>query len=234
MRIPLFLSLTFALAGRCLAKDDDDPDSKVEPGCQPHRWSWDDEPELASLFMEPDVELRAAVEIKPGDVNCRRWDQTTDNVGYWTCNELATKHGLDLDKFWELNPALAPSCEAIKPATEYCVRGFIEPLRAMDGNCGPQNKNATCIGSGHGQCCNAETWKCGETENDCSIGVCYEGLCPGHKVYTTDGNCGYAHGYSLCGGKWGDCCSFSEGKCGTGPEYCGQGKCQSGNCTTSA
>lgn len=108
-------------------------------------------------------------------------------------------------------------------------RTVIEPLRAYDGNCGPQYKNATCIGVDFGQCCNSETWRCGETEHDCSIGVCYEGLCPGHKVYTTDGNCGESHSYSLCGGKWGDCCSL-ESRCGTGPEFCGQGKCQSGNC----
>lgn len=40
----------------------------------------------------------------------------------------------------------------------------IEPLRSTDGFCGPDHKNATCIGSDFGQCCNAETWKCGQTE----------------------------------------------------------------------
>jgi hypothetical protein len=62
-----------------------------------------------------------------------------------------------------------------------------------------------------------------------SAGVCYEGLCPGHKVYTTDGNCGYAYDFSSCAGKWGDCCNL-EGRCGTGEDFCGKGKCQLGNC----
>lgn len=66
--------------------------------------------------------------------------------------------------------------------------------------------------------------------NDCSAGVCYEGLCPGHKIYTTDGNCGLDYGYASCAGKWGDCCSL-KGRCGKGADFCGDGKCQLGNCT---
>ncbi|TKW50655.1 hypothetical protein CTA1_12995 [Colletotrichum tanaceti] len=33
-----------------------------------------------------------------------------------------------------------------------------------------------------------------------------------------------------CAGKWGDCCSM-DGECGSGPDFCGTGKCQMGNCT---
>ncbi|KAL6858211.1 hypothetical protein ACO1O0_005667 [Amphichorda felina] len=65
---------------------------------------------------------------------------------------------------------------------------------------------------------------------DCTDGTCYEGACPGHKTYTTDGTCGYQNANRLCAGIWGDCCSF-DGECGSGPDYCSQGKCQSGNCT---
>lgn len=104
-------------------------------------------------------------------------------------------------------------------------------LRSTDGSCGPNHKNATCLGTDFGQCCNAETWRCGGTEHDCAPGVCYEGFCAGHTVYTTDGTCGYDYDYSQCAGKWGDCCSFQEGRCGTGPDFCGEGRCQSGNCT---
>ena len=39
----------------------------------------------------------------------------------------------------------------------------VEPLRAYDGMCGPQNKNATCVGTDK-QCCNKKTWTCGDSE----------------------------------------------------------------------
>ncbi|KAI0418175.1 hypothetical protein F5X98DRAFT_122062 [Xylaria grammica] len=41
---------------------------------------------------------------------------------------------------------------------------------------------------------------------------------------------GYQHGKRRCAGKWGDCGNM-DGKCGTGTDFCGWGKCQSGNCT---
>lgn len=128
MRTPLSLVLATALAGLSLAQDDD-PDAYVEPGCANHRWSWDDEPNLgetaiASPLPENGFRWRpAVVDIKPGDINCRRWDQTPSNVGYWTCNDLATTNDITLDKFWELNPGLSPDCEGIKPGALYCVRG---------------------------------------------------------------------------------------------------------------
>lgn len=48
--------------------------------------------------------------------------------------------------------------------------------------------------------------------------------------YSLDGKCGTQHDNKLCGGKWGDCCN-AAGQCGTGADFCGVGKCQSGNCT---
>jgi len=36
-----------------------------------------------------------------------------------------------------------------------------KPL-ATDGLCGPKHNNATCKGT-EKQCCNSETWKCGNT-----------------------------------------------------------------------
>ncbi|KAK4203019.1 hypothetical protein QBC40DRAFT_262788 [Triangularia verruculosa] len=210
--------------------------------CVPWTWTWNlrraaaATPTVAELGATPMPEptvvpyARKDAEPQPGEVNCRNWGQTYDNVGYWSCSQLATEFGITIEKFWELNPELAPDCEGVQPNTEYCVAGFIEPVRAVDGRCGPDYKNATCIGTEFGQCCNSETWKCGDTEHDCSLGVCYEGQCPGHKIYTTDGNCGYKFNFSQCAGKWGPCCNL-EGRCGTGLDFCGEGKCQSGNCT---
>jgi hypothetical protein len=66
-----------------------------------------------------------------------------------------------------------------------------EPLRAYNGLCGPDNGNATCVGTDK-QCCNKNTWICGDTlyvpefpgwicadvqiSDDCAIN-CYEGNC---------------------------------------------------------
>jgi hypothetical protein len=61
--------------------------------------------------------------VKPGEINCRNWGETYDGVGYWSCNQLAQDYGITIEKFWELNPKLAPDCEGVKEYTQYCVAG---------------------------------------------------------------------------------------------------------------
>lgn len=65
---------------------------------------------------------------------------------------------------------------------------------------------------------------------DCQEGTCYEGACHGADEYAIDGKCGTQHGNLKCGGRWGSCCS-NDGVCGSTADFCGIGKCQSGNCT---
>jgi len=69
----------------------------------------------------------------------------------------------------------------------------------------------------------------GGTEADCAPGTCYEGACPGDRIWSTDGTCGTSYGGRHCAGVWGDCCSLS-GECGTGAGYCDTGNCYSGEC----
>ncbi|KAL7628811.1 hypothetical protein AAE478_000326 [Parahypoxylon ruwenzoriense] len=170
-----------------------------------------------------------------GEIICRYDTTTGPDVNYYTCTQIADKYGISFEKLRDLNPVLDKDCKAIKPNTTYCVAGSAyevhEPLRAWDGLCGPQHDNATCIGTTK-QCCNAETWQCGDTQEDCEAGTCYEGACASATEYnyTLDGNCGPKYGDQKCGGKWGDCCNFG-GVCGTGPDFCHDGKCESGNCT---
>lgn len=107
----------------------------------------------------------------------------------------------------------------------------VEPVRTTDDTCGPPHNNATCLGHRQGkQCCNAQTWTCGNTTADCEPGTCYSGACLGDDIWSTDGTCGYQHGNRRCAGRWGDCCSM-DGTCGTGDDFCGVDCCQSGNCT---
>ncbi|KXH55457.1 hypothetical protein CSAL01_12428 [Colletotrichum salicis] len=100
--------------------------------------------------------------VNPGEVNCRYWTDTPKDVSYYTCSELALRYDLSNDLFFTLNPSLGRDCGNIKPQSEYYVSGFIEPVRAVDGFCGPRHKNATCLGTNK-QCCNSETWTCGDS-----------------------------------------------------------------------
>ncbi|KAH8715257.1 GPI-anchored CFEM domain protein [Beauveria bassiana] len=179
-----------------------------------------------SVSMSP---LLSGGDITAGEVNCRYSASTKGmDINYYSCMALATKYGISIEKFFQLNPALHPDCGNIQGDTDYCVDGFIEPVRATNGLCGPANGNATCLGTEF-QCCNARTWRCGNSQADCADGTCYEGACAGDAVFTTNGECGRQHGYKQCVGIWGDCCN-AEGKCGTGESFCGYGKCQLGNC----
>ncbi|KAH8668656.1 hypothetical protein BX600DRAFT_538677 [Xylariales sp. PMI_506] len=166
--------------------------------------------------------------IKPGDINCRWFGDTYEEVDSSTCQSLATRDRITLETFFILNPTLRKDCGNVKPNWRYCTAGFIEPLRAFDGLCGPPNNDATCVGTA-AQCCNAHTFTCGESIHDCTPGSCYEGVCYGDKIYSTDGTCGYQHGNRFCAGIWGDCCN-TDGKCGTGADFCGLDVCQSGRC----
>ncbi|KAH7115442.1 hypothetical protein B0J13DRAFT_459720 [Dactylonectria estremocensis] len=98
--------------------------------------------------------------LRPGDINCRLSTVTEPQVNSTTCAFLANKYHTTVDTFLDLNPGL--DCDSIEPDTRYCVEGFHEPLRASNGLCGPNNGNATCVGTDK-QCCNKITWKCGDT-----------------------------------------------------------------------
>ncbi|KAF6837098.1 hypothetical protein CMUS01_05151, partial [Colletotrichum musicola] len=196
--------------------------------CQPYTWN-----SLARLAAvddaaDPVPTEGASIDVQPGDINCRYWADTPEDVSYFTCTELATRYEITNDQFFLLNPELSKDCSDIKPQAEYCVDGFIEPVRALEGLCGPKNNNATCIGTDK-QCCNSETWTCGDTAEDCAPGTCYEGDCVGDTVYSTDGTCGPNHGRRVCAGRWGTCCN-NDGRCGSGDDFCGLFNCQDGDC----
>ncbi|KAH6692832.1 hypothetical protein BKA61DRAFT_637637 [Leptodontidium sp. MPI-SDFR-AT-0119] len=166
--------------------------------------------------------------VTAGQVNCRYSSTTDSEVNYYTCTTLSQFYKISTQVFFTLNPGLALDCSNIQPNTPYCVSGFLEPLRSTSGLCGPKNNNATCLGTDF-QCCNSQTWTCGNSTQDCAAGTCYEGACAGDTVWSTDGTCGEQFGDRSCAGIWGDCCNF-DGKCGTGASFCGADKCQSGNC----
>lgn len=124
--------------------------------------------------------------VTVGEINCRYSALTGNDVNYYTCTQLADKYDISNEAFFKINPKLLPDCSNIQPDTLYCVRGckfgltrqlhqtlvsllmscfatVVEPLRSKDGFCGPHHDNATCLGTAK-QCCNAETWTCGDLE----------------------------------------------------------------------
>ncbi|KAH7035345.1 uncharacterized protein B0I36DRAFT_360730 [Microdochium trichocladiopsis] len=153
--------------------------------------------------------------LNAGEISCRYTANTYDTeLDCCTCAKLAKRYGISVDLFFQLNPGVNKECNNLRHNTEYCVRGFIEPGTSFP-------------------CCNSNTFTCGDSvEEDCAPGICYEGLCYGDKIWSTTGDCGKQHGYKKCAGKWGDCCN-AQGRCGTGPDFCGIGNCQLGDCNLS-
>lgn len=91
-------------------------------------WRWDakgnDVPGSATgTWANKPTRLPRPASIGAGDINCRYDARTYDEVGPDTCARLAERYGIALDKFYVLNPQLAPDCRGIAPNTEYCVRG---------------------------------------------------------------------------------------------------------------
>ncbi|KAK1703501.1 hypothetical protein BDP67DRAFT_549741 [Colletotrichum lupini] len=177
--------------------------------CQPYTWDSLSQMRIAAADDDSGPTEGTLIIVNPGEVNCRYWTDTPKDVSYYTCSELAQRYDMPSDLFFTLNPSLDRDCGNIKPQTEYCVSGFIEPIRA--------------------QCCNSETWTCGDSTEDCAPGTCYEGDCVGDTVYSTDGTCGQDYGFRVCAGRWGSCCSL-DGRCGTGDAFCGLFACPDGDC----
>ncbi|KAM7195858.1 hypothetical protein V8F33_006507 [Rhypophila sp. PSN 637] len=199
MQLPTFITSLVLTAAVVLAADE----------CQPVTWGKRD--------------------AASGEIVCRYWVTTPATVNYYTCTELCDKYFQTVDTFFTLNSQLKTDCSNIAPKTNYCMKGFVQPVISTDGFCGPQHKNASCLGTDYGQCCNSQTWRCGNSTADCAPGTCYTGVCHGGDEYSLDGLCGKQHKNLLCAGKWGECCN-NAGVCGNGSSFCGVGKCQSGNC----
>lgn len=71
---------------------------------------------------------------------------------------------------------------------------------------------------------------------DCTPSLCYKGAgnCFLRVIVSTNGICGLVkdrHTLRVCG-EWGDCCNL-QNRCGSGPDFCGKGVCQAGECTHS-
>lgn len=89
--------------------------------CQPYRW--DSDSMRVRAISSKDKNKGATITVEPGEVNCRYWAATSDEVSYYTCTQLASRYDLHNHVFFSLNPALEKDCSNIEPQTEYCVAG---------------------------------------------------------------------------------------------------------------
>ncbi|KAK4243853.1 hypothetical protein C7999DRAFT_44412 [Corynascus novoguineensis] len=193
--------------------------------CQPYRWGSSGLKMRQDDPADPLPTQGTPIPVTVGEINCRYWTTTPAEVNYYTCSRMTQRYDISNDVLFNLNSSLARDCSNVEPETAYCVRGS---LRAFDGKYGRPNNNATCLGTDK-QCCNSQTWTCGDSEADCAPGRCYEGACDGDLIYSTDRTCGQEYGSRSYAGRWGDCCSI-DGRCSTGPAHCGLFTCQEGDC----
>jgi hypothetical protein len=61
--------------------------------------------------------------VAVGEINCRYWTTTPDEVNHDTCSQMARRYKITNDKLFKLNPSLAPDCSNVQPKTDYCVKG---------------------------------------------------------------------------------------------------------------
>jgi hypothetical protein len=61
--------------------------------------------------------------IEPGDINCRYYGRTYDDVNRYTSYQLAQKYEITIEHFFVLNPGLRRDCPDMLPNVYYCVAG---------------------------------------------------------------------------------------------------------------
>lgn len=98
--------------------------------CKPHTWSDEGVSGATAAVAKPytpkttpAVPRIDGANIQPGQINCRYWGQTHEDVDSNSCLNLAKYYGIKIEKFFMLNPILDPDCGNIRPDTEYCTAG---------------------------------------------------------------------------------------------------------------
>ncbi|KAF2850136.1 carbohydrate-binding module family 18 protein [Plenodomus tracheiphilus IPT5] len=158
--------------------------------------------------------------------NCGRYHSVVDGD---TCNLVCLLYGITFSALRKFNTYINDGCTNIWLKSSVCVGEVTAQPVSTDGSCGPQNKDATCTGSGFGSCCSVQGY-CGDSVDHCSPGACYSGACSGSSTSTLDGSCGPNFGGLTCDNpRFGPCCSI-YGYCGEGASFCGTGNCYSGAC----
>ncbi|EFQ27420.1 hypothetical protein CGRA01v4_04505 [Colletotrichum graminicola] len=95
--------------------------------CQPYIWDSLSSMRIASVDDPVDIsptEGEPLPVVNPGEINCRFWTNTPEEVDYYTCSRLARRYLMPVDQVFFLKPELDKDCSNIQPQTEYCVEGL--------------------------------------------------------------------------------------------------------------
>lgn len=178
--------------------------------------------------------------------NCNAFYKVKSGDGCWA---IANANQIDLDDFYQWNPAVKTDCSGLQAEVYVCVgtatttsssSAASSPTGATvssNGLCGASNGGMTWQGSQFGDCCSSSNY-CGSSSDYCSSGCQIDfGTCSnsggiGGPPVSSSGLCGTSNGGMTCqGSQFGNCCS-SSGYCGSGSAYCGGG-CQTafGTCS---
>jgi hypothetical protein len=99
----------------------------LEDDCPPATWTQEGLAQPAEATPTIQYKLSASVakigNVSTGEVNCRYWGTTYEDVNCHTCCKLASFYGITVDKFFILNPDVDPDCGNIQQYTKYCVAG---------------------------------------------------------------------------------------------------------------
>lgn len=146
------------------------------------------------------------------------------------CATISLLAEISFADFRTFNTQINTQCTNLWLGYSYCVAKVTQPPMSTDGSCGPDHNQATCPGSGFGDCCST-AGACGSSSAFCDRANCYSGACTGPAPgVTTNGTCGPKYEGLVCGdSSFGKCCSI-YGFCGSTNDYCGAGNCYSGAC----
>jgi hypothetical protein len=122
------------------------PNPSIADDCRPVTWSNDAKvARFAEMTGTPIISTPTTsavsdsggritiLEVKPGELNCRAWGRTYDQVNYYTCTEICNKYQIMTDYFFSLNPTLKKDCSDIQPKSKYCIDGCksLSPMSSL-------------------------------------------------------------------------------------------------------
>jgi hypothetical protein len=127
-KMQTIFALSFTLS--CL------PNLSIADDCRPVTWSNDAKvarfaevtgtPMMSTPTASPGSDSSGRItilEVKPGELNCRAWARTYNEVNYYTCKEISDMYEITTDFFFWLNPTLKTDCSNIQPKSKYCTDG---------------------------------------------------------------------------------------------------------------
>ena len=112
--------------------------------CWPVTWTKANVESETHVFSSDDASGSITyLDVAPGEINCRYWARTYEDVKYYTCTEISKLYSITTEFFFSLNPDLNLDCSNIKPRSNYCVDGCM-CFASGNGNRSWRYSHRTC------------------------------------------------------------------------------------------